>query len=122
MEKELKKTLDAQPYVSTTADIWSANNKSFMGVTVHWIDPHTLKREKAAIACKRFRGSHTYDAITAELEDIFSKYGLNHDKVTACVTYNGSNFVKAFKQNQHQHRQQDCQESSGEGEELNDHK
>ena len=117
MEKELKKTLDAQPYVSTTADIWSANNKSFMGVTVHWIDPHTLKREKAAIACKRFRGSHTYDAITAELEDIFSKYGLNHDKVTACVTDNGSNFVKAFKESHLLQQQQDRHESSDEEEE-----
>ena len=43
MEKELRKTIDAQNYVSTTADIWSANNKSFLGVTVHWIDADTLK-------------------------------------------------------------------------------
>ncbi|XP_041837775.1 uncharacterized protein LOC121637653 isoform X2 [Melanotaenia boesemani] len=97
MEKELKKKIDAQDYVSATADIWSVNNKSFMGVTIHWIDAGTLKREKAAIACRRFRGRHTYDAVATELEDIFSRYGLNK-KVTACVTDNGSNFVKAFKE------------------------
>ena len=97
MEKELKKKIEAQEYVSATADIWSANNKSFMGVTIHWIDAGTLKRQKAAIACKRFRGRHTYNAVATELEDIFSRYGLNN-KVTACVTDNGSNFVKAFKE------------------------
>ncbi|KAK1895230.1 Inorganic pyrophosphatase, partial [Dissostichus eleginoides] len=58
---------------------------------------------KAAIACRRFRGRHTYNAIATELEDIFSKYGLTNDKVTACVMDNGSNFVKAFKE--HQQRQ-----------------
>uniref|UniRef100_A0A3Q3FNU9 BED-type domain-containing protein n=1 Tax=Labrus bergylta TaxID=56723 RepID=A0A3Q3FNU9_9LABR len=99
----LKKTLDAQQYVSTTADIWSANNKSFMGVT------------KAAIACKRFRGRHTYDAITTELEDIFSQYGLTNDKVTACVTDNGSNFVKAFKEHQQQQVESE-EEVEGDGE------
>ena len=97
MEKELKKKIEAQEYVSATADIWSANNKSFMGVTIHWIDAGTLKRQQAALACKRFRGRHTYNAVATELEDIFSRYGLNN-KVTACVTDNGSNFVKAFKE------------------------
>lgn len=97
MEKELKKKIDVQDYVSATADIWSINNKSFMGVTVHWIDAGTLIRAKAAIACKRFRGRHTYSAVATELEDIFSRYGLNN-KVTACVTDNGSNFAKALKE------------------------
>ncbi len=100
MEKELKKTTDEQPYVSTTADTWTAHNKSFLGVTVHWIDQETLQRKKAAMACRRFRGRHTFDAIASELEDIFSQYGLSTDKVTVCVTDNGSNFVKAFKEYQ----------------------
>ncbi|XP_034096331.1 uncharacterized protein LOC117562598 [Gymnodraco acuticeps] len=112
MEKELRKAIDAQEYVSTTADIWSANNKSLLGVTVHWIDADTLKRKKAAIACRRFRGRHTYDAIATELEDIFSQYGLTNDIVTACVTDNGSNCVKAFKE--HQQRQVESDEEEDE--------
>ncbi|KAL0150385.1 hypothetical protein M9458_054202, partial [Cirrhinus mrigala] len=80
MEIELKKTIDEQQYVSTTADIWTAHNKSFLGVTVHWINSETLQRNKAAIACRRFRGRHTYDAIASELEDIFSQYGLTAEK------------------------------------------
>jgi hypothetical protein len=112
MEKELKKKIDAQDYVSATADIWSANNKSFMGETIHWIDAGTLKRQKAAIACKRFRGRHTYNTVATELEDIFSRYGLNN-KVTACVTDNGSNFVKAFKEFQQAQPESDEEQEEG---------
>uniref|UniRef100_A0A3B3S9W9 HAT C-terminal dimerisation domain-containing protein n=1 Tax=Paramormyrops kingsleyae TaxID=1676925 RepID=A0A3B3S9W9_9TELE len=100
MEIELKKTIDEQQYMSTTTDIWTAHNKTFLGVTVHWIDSETLQRNKAAIACRRFRGWHTYDAVASELEDIFPQYGLIAEKVTACVTDNGSNFVKVFKEYQ----------------------
>jgi hypothetical protein len=33
-------------YVATSADSWSAPNRSFIGMTVHWIDPASLKRGK----------------------------------------------------------------------------
>lgn len=38
MDKELKKKIDSQDYVSAAADTWSVSSKSLMGVTVHWID------------------------------------------------------------------------------------
>ena len=96
MESKLKRTFESLDHVSTTADIWSANNKSYLGMTVHWIDSISFKREKAAVACKRVRGRHTYDVIASEIEQVHSAFGLSH-KVTACVTDNGSNFVKAFR-------------------------
>ena len=66
-----------------------------MGVTVHWINS-TLQRNKAALACKRIRGRHTYDVIGAEIEEINSSYGL-HSKDVATVMDNASNFAKAFR-------------------------
>lgn len=69
----------------------------------------SFQRKKAAIACS-FRGRHTSDAIASELEDIFSQYGLSTDKVTACVTDNGSNFIKAFKE----YQQVESEEEEGE--------
>lgn len=96
MEMELKGTFESLEYISTTADIWTSHNKSFLGMTAHWIDPSTFVRGHAALACKRVRGRHTYDVIGNEIEQVHSAYGLN-SKVTATVTDNGSNFIKAFR-------------------------
>ena len=92
----MKSTLDGVDFVCTTADVWTAHNKSFFGITVHWIDPSTLERCKAAISCTRLVGRHTYDVLASKIESIHRSYSLN-GKVTATVTDNGSNFVKAFK-------------------------
>uniref|UniRef100_A0A672NZU5 BED-type domain-containing protein n=1 Tax=Sinocyclocheilus grahami TaxID=75366 RepID=A0A672NZU5_SINGR len=96
MQASLKATLEEVGFVSTTADIWTANNRSYMGVTLHWMDRDILKGNKAALACKRLRGRHTFDVIAAELEQIHSSYGLLN-KVVATVTDNASNFIEAFK-------------------------
>lgn len=96
MESELKKTFESIEYVSNTADIWTCHNKSYIGMTAHWIDPSNYHHEKAALACKRIKGRHMYDVVATEIEQIHSAYGLPQ-KVTATVTDNGSNFVKAFR-------------------------
>ncbi|KAL3981353.1 GON-4-like protein [Sarotherodon galilaeus] len=96
MERNLKTTLNEIDFVSTTTDIWTANNRSYMGVTLHWISRTTLERHKVALACRRIRGRHTYDVIGTEIENIHSSYGLLN-KVVATVTDNGSNFVKGFQ-------------------------
>uniref|UniRef100_A0A3Q4MWI7 HAT C-terminal dimerisation domain-containing protein n=1 Tax=Neolamprologus brichardi TaxID=32507 RepID=A0A3Q4MWI7_NEOBR len=96
MERNLKAALNEIDFVSTTADIWTANNRSYMGVTLHWIRRTTLERHKVALACRRICGRHTYDVIGTEIENIHSSYGLLN-KVVATVTDNGSNFVKAFQ-------------------------
>lgn len=96
MEHELKKTFERLEYVSSTADIWTSNNKSFLGMTAHWINPVSFSHEKAAIACKRIKGRHTYDVIGSEIEQVHSAFGLS-SKITATVTDNGSNFLKAFR-------------------------
>lgn len=92
----LQNKLSLVSAVCTTADIWTAHNRSFFGVTVHWIEMNTLERKSAALACSRFRGRHTFDLIASTLEEIHTKYHIS-DKVLGTVTDNGSNFVKAFK-------------------------
>uniref|UniRef100_I3J981 HAT C-terminal dimerisation domain-containing protein n=2 Tax=Oreochromis niloticus TaxID=8128 RepID=I3J981_ORENI len=96
-----------------TDDIWTSHNKSFLGMTAHWIDPSTFVRGHAALACKRVRGRHTYDVTGNEIEQVHLAYGLN-SKVTATVTDNGSNFIKAFRMFQ----KSDSDEESEEDEEV----
>ena len=95
MEQKVKATLEVIDAVSTTADVWTGHNRSYLGMTVHWVDSTTLKRCKAALCCTRVVGRHTYDVLAAKIEHVHRSYGLTR-KVTATVTDNGSNFVKAF--------------------------
>ena len=95
MMKKIKETLEGVDNVSTTADVWTAHHRSYLGMTVHWIDQKSLKRQKAAIACMRIIGRHTYDVLAAKIEEVHRKFGL-HGKISATVTDNGSNFVKTF--------------------------
>lgn len=96
INSKVKEAIKFQNYVCTTADIWSSKSRSFMGVTAHWIDEH-LERQSAALACRRLKGSHTYDKIAEMLFDINSEFELSCNQIISTVTDNGSNFVKAFK-------------------------
>lgn len=97
-EKQNMKDLFAGiKFVCTTADVWSSSKRSFMGVTAHWIDSETFERRGFAIACKRFKGRHTYDKVAEILANIHSFFGLDRTKLIKTVTDNGSNMVKAFK-------------------------
>jgi len=64
-------------------------------MTFHWIDPHTLKHYKAAIACVRIMGHHIYDVLACKIEQIHASYSLT-GKVCTTITDNGTNFIKAF--------------------------
>jgi hypothetical protein len=101
MKANLKKRLSGAKYVCTTADIWSVSNKSYLGMTVHYINANESEdicRVSAALACRRFLGSHSYDHIAELISDIHLEYGLSIDKITATVTDNASNFGKAFRE------------------------
>ncbi|XP_024085116.1 uncharacterized protein LOC112127868 [Cimex lectularius] len=92
----LRVSLKDVNFVCTSADIWSGKKRSFIGVTVHWINAK-YTRQSAALACRRFKNSHTYDRIATLLEEIHLEFGLSAHKIVATVTDNGANFVKAFK-------------------------
>lgn len=61
------------------------------------IDGETLDRKSAAISCKRFAGTHSFDAIANILSSIHLSFGLTPATITATVTDNASNFEKAFR-------------------------
>ena len=85
MEQKVKAALDAIDAVSTTADVRTGYNRSYLGITAHWINPVTLMRCKAALCCTRVVGRDTYDVLAAKIEHVHSSYGLTR-KVTG-VTF-----------------------------------
>ena len=58
-------------FVATTADCWTAHRRSsYLGVTVHWLCHDNFERKSAALACRRLTGSHTYDLLADQLQDV----------------------------------------------------
>lgn len=92
--KEEFKTVD---YLCATADVWSTKHKSYMGVTVHWVDSKSLERKSSVLCCRRFESPHTGERIASLLNSIYSEFGIA-DKILVTVTDNASNFVKAFRE------------------------
>lgn len=99
MIQYVKQQLGQADFVCTTADAWTGfkNRRSFLGVTAHILNDD-LSRKSFALACRFFPGKHTYDRIGNLLSKIHDEFGINANKITCCVTDNGSNFVKAFKE------------------------
>lgn len=85
------------PFICTTADIWSCNNKSYLGMTGHFIDEHTYKRYSYVLGCRRIIGSHTYFNIAQVINEITKTFKINNSKISHTVTDNATNFGKAFQ-------------------------
>jgi len=112
--QEVRSILSKQTAVCTTADAWSHRGRSFMGVTVHWIDSETLEPRSAALACRRFFGSHTFDRVAEIIQSIHKDAGLQTSRIAATVTDNGSNMIKAFREFGviKYDQEEDCEEES----------
>ncbi|MDN5652932.1 MAG: hypothetical protein L0G51_09985 [Lactococcus lactis] len=75
---DLTNILREVSYVATTADSWTGHNRSFLGMTVHWINANTLKREKAVLACRELSVSQTSTVLANNITDIHQQFGIQH--------------------------------------------
>lgn len=66
----LTKLISEHNYICTTADIWSCNNKSYLGMTCHFINENIYDRSSYVLGCRRIKGSHTYDNIAEIINEI----------------------------------------------------
>ncbi|XP_013889540.1 uncharacterized protein zbedx [Austrofundulus limnaeus] len=97
MREELMAKLCDVQYVCTTADVWTANNRSYFGMTCHWIDAESLERKSAALGFTRLNERITYDTIAGRIHDVHVTYNIE-SKVQTTVTDNGSPFISVFKE------------------------
>lgn len=97
MKEKIKEEMRKASYIATTTDCWSARRRSFIGITAHWLDPHSFQRHSVALACRQLKGSHTFDVLAGALNDIHLEYEIR-EKIVRTTTDNGSNFLKAFRE------------------------
>ncbi|XP_029346297.1 uncharacterized protein LOC107884470 isoform X2 [Acyrthosiphon pisum] len=96
MIHEMISELDTVKYVCITADCWSIFHKSYIGFTIHWINPQMLERCSKGLACRRMIGRHTYDNIAESIDKVLDEFKIQN-KTTLIVTGNAANFVKTFR-------------------------
>jgi len=94
---DLIEKISKQKYICLTTDIWSTLNKSYLGMTMHYIDENTYERFSYAIACRRIEGSHNYINIAKCISNILKNYKIDVTKISHTITDNATNFGKAFR-------------------------
>ena len=92
----LSDLLSKVTFVATTADSWSAHNRSFLGMTVHWVNSTSLKREKAVLGIKEVKVQQTGPYLGTAMMELHQDFGLTN-KVVGTTTDNGKNYISAFK-------------------------
>jgi len=70
--------------------------RSYIGFTIHWINPQTLERCSKGLACRHMVGRHTYDNIAESIDKVLNEFKIQN-KTTLIVTDNAANFVKSFR-------------------------
>lgn len=90
------------PFVCTRADIWSAKNRSFFGVTAYYyISCKYVWKKVSRISLHEISQLHSYDRVTDLLCSTFgsthTEFDLTQNKIVATITNNRSNFVTLLK-------------------------
>lgn len=85
------------PYVCTTADVWTSRGKSFLGMTVNFVDNATLKRKSYVLAFILLDAKQDYKNLGRVIHAIHKFHGLTNGKLLHTVTDGGSNFCKSFR-------------------------
>ncbi|XP_030752727.1 zinc finger BED domain-containing protein 4-like isoform X2 [Sitophilus oryzae] len=89
-----EKLVDVESICLTT-DIWTDphNTRSYMGLTGHFIDEGDLMSINFGVS--HLTEPHNADYLTQMITTMAEKWGITSEKVTAVITDNGANIVKA---------------------------
>lgn len=96
MKAILKELLNKQKYLCVTADVWTSHARSFLGVTVHFIDDDFV-RQSYLLGFKQLDRRQTHDILAKALNDIFQDFNLLITQIINIITDGGSAFCKMFK-------------------------
>lgn len=86
------KCLENAKFASTTADCWTSHRKSYIGMTVTWLEDDLVRRS-TCLGILPIKGLHTYDVLAKAIDNIHTEFGIG-SKVNSVTTDDGSNFLK----------------------------
>ena len=83
-------------HFAATTDLWtSAADHPYLSLTVHFISTN-WELKSCCLDTVPLLSDHTGQNIVETLKDVLTNWNLDHDKLVATTTDNGSNFVAAF--------------------------
>lgn len=95
LKEKLKELIAKTKYLCLTADVWTNRAKSYLGVSIHFLD-EVLERKSYLLALRRIQGRHTFEVLTETILAIQKEFNITRRKITHIVTDGASNFRKAF--------------------------
>lgn len=95
----VKSKLSLIEYLTITADIWTdtINTKSFLGVTVHFLNLSKLNLENVTIGVLELGECHTSSNICDWFDNILKDWGIKKHQIVTVVTDSGENIMSAVK-------------------------
>lgn len=101
----VRKKLEKANWLTITSDMWTETmtTRSFVGYTLHFLDDERLL--SITLNIFEFKEQHQSDKIEESFDKMLEKWNIVKNKVTAVVTNNASDIVKAvnetFGKNKH---------------------
>lgn len=74
-------------YIATSTLCWYSQQGRYIGVTAHWINPTSLLRCSATLACRTLNGPHSYNVLMTAIDEIHTAYNIT-DKIICTTTGN----------------------------------
>ena len=65
------------------ADYWSGHHRSFLGITVHWIDENSFKRRHTVLCYKELSGAHTFDVLADTMQQFHRAFDIESKIILA---------------------------------------
>lgn len=95
---KLEELFENVKYFSSTTDLWTRSNRSYIAVSVHYFMTEDSSELKTSlIPCERFLGNHNHVTISQKLKKIYERFEILQ-KICAITTDNEGAYKLALKQ------------------------
>ncbi|KAL4123342.1 hypothetical protein QTP88_015539 [Uroleucon formosanum] len=106
----VKTKLSQIEFLTITTDIWTdtVNTKSYLGMTVHFLNISNVALDSVTIGVLELSASHTANNISIWFEQLIEEWGIKKNQVFTVVTDNGANILSAVKKTFSQEKHLPC--------------